>query len=68
MQSKSLFNLKIMENTEQESWKEIWCDCPKEKKDECFSGATYADDNMCRCGMDKHHYHGKICHKIVQIG
>lgn len=47
---------------------ELWCDCEGEDREKCFAGASYRNDGECECGIHKHHYHGLICRKIVQIG
>ena len=46
----------------------VWCECVESEKEKCFENASYRNDNECECGIAKHHYHGSICKKVVQIG
>lgn len=41
-----------------------WCEC----EDQDNSDTLFADDYVCRCGCDKHHYHCLDCGKITQVG
>lgn len=48
---------------------DLWCGCEGENKQKCFEHATYVSDHECdKCPVEKHHYHGGVCGKIVQIG
>lgn len=49
---------------------EVWCDCEgDEAKQKCFDTCEFMVENgECNCGVWKHHYHGGVCGKIVQIG
>lgn len=40
-----------------------WCECP-DVSDETI----YMPDNVCPCGVDKHHYHCTTCMGIYQVG
>jgi hypothetical protein len=40
-----------------------WCECGDYMENDIFS-----NDFMCRCGVEKHHYHCGTCKKITQIG
>lgn len=44
-----------------------WCDC-QDKQAAWDAPSAYMPDNMCPCGVGKHHYHCSICHGILQIG
>lgn len=33
-----------------------------------MEGALFFDDGLCRCGVNKHHYHCGICGRLIQIG
>jgi hypothetical protein len=41
-----------------------WCEC----KDPKEGNAVYADDNTCKCGINKHHWHCTVCGKVIQVG
>lgn len=48
----------------QSEWSSEWCECGSV----VGYKSQYVGDRMCRCGVDKHHYHCLDCKKIVQIG
>jgi len=56
----------VTNRTQKKQSENEWCECEDSKK--CFENATYKDNFICDCGIDKHHYHGSVCGKIVQIG
>ncbi len=52
---------------------EVWCDCEEtgnaSQAEKCFNTCEFMVDNgKCPCGVWKHHFHGGVCGKIVQIG
>jgi len=40
-----------------------WCECPDDPEQ-----TIYMPDNVCPCGVDKHHYHCVTCKGIWQVG
>ena len=41
-----------------------WCDC----KDSDPNDWSFFENNECKCGCKKHHYHHTKCGKITQVG
>jgi len=53
---------KEIAKTAQNLEKAEWCECGKSQ------WAIHKEDNVCECGIGKHHYHCEFCGKVVQIG
>tara|TARA_R100000789_G_scaffold19432_1_gene22312 strand:- start:672 stop:836 length:165 start_codon:yes stop_codon:yes gene_type:complete len=53
-----------------EKLKGEWCDMAvcSEMDDTEDEDIVYSENNQCRCGVDKHHYHRKKCGHIIQVG
>ena len=42
-----------------------WCECKNAGFEECTG---MIDDNVCKCGIGKHHVHHYPCGGVTQIG